>query len=110
MVIPPFKDVKQYLLVRGNSPEWFNKNGTVKKKYKIYASISKDLNIFFGTCTSSKRCLYYPDEIAYHFFKDKFEMLNLNEEQYYEICRTLEKKYKEYLVEEKLNNLQKDFE
>ena len=36
--------------------------------------------------------------------------MNLNEEQYYEICRTLEKYYKEYLVNEKLNDLHKDFE
>ena len=110
MKIPPFKDVKQYLLNQLNENYLFNKNGTVNKEYKIYIAVTKDLGIIGGCCTTTKINLFIPDEIAYHFFNDKFEMMNLNEERYNEICRTLEKKYKEYLVDEKLNNLQKDFE
>lgn len=110
MKIPPYKDVKQYLLNQLNKNYLFNNNGTVNKEYKIYIAVTKDLGIIGGNCTTSKTNLFGPDEISCHFFNNKFEIMNLNEEQYYEICRTLEMCFKKHLVDEKLNDLQKDFE
>lgn len=115
MIYPPYKDIKQYLLNQLNENYLFNKNGTVNKEYKIYIAVTKDLGIIVGSGTTAKPNLFSPDlfrpdEIFCHFFNNKFEIMNLNEEQYYEICRTLEKYYKEYLVDEKLNDLNKDFE
>ena len=102
--------MKQYLLNKLNENYLFNKNGTVNKEYKIYIAVTKDLCIIGGSCTTAKTNLFRPDEISCYFFNNKFEIMNLNEEQYYGICRTLEKYYKEYLVDEKLNDLKKDFE
>lgn len=109
MIYPPYKDIKQYLLNSLNEVYLFNKNGTVKKKYKIYIAVTKDLGIIGGSCTTAKTNLFSPDEISCHFFNNKLEIMNLNEEQYYEICRTLEKYYKVYLVDEKIKDLQNDF-
>jgi len=109
MIYPPYQDIKQYLLKQLNEDNWFNKNGSVKNKYKIYLAATKDLGIIGGCCSTSNTNLIDPDEISCHFFNNKSEIMNLTEEQYYEICGTLEKYYKEHLVDEKLNDMQKDF-
>ena len=103
MIYPPYQDIKQYLLKLLNEDNWFNKD------YKIYLAVTKDLGIIGGCCSTSNPNLITPDEIYCHYFNNKSEIMNLTEEQYCEICGTLEKYYKEHLVDEKLNDMQKDF-
>ena len=121
MIIPPLKDALGWLNYYCNNFEVFTKKGKFKRRYSAYFALTQYTGIIPGNHeitllagTGKDMCKYgfrAADTKLYgiYYFKDKKEIDNLTEAQYNEIISELQRQYKDSLIKEKLNSLEKDF-
>ena len=124
MNIPSFQESLNWLNYYSENYNIFTKKGKLRSRYSAYIALIKavgrfgsvgngELHIMAGTGKDmDKFCTMgaYTTLLGIYNFKDKKEIDNLTEEKYHEIIYDLQRQYKEYLVNESLQNIQQDFD
>lgn len=103
----------------------FTKKGKLRSRYSAYIALIKVFGIFGPVGTSYIKIMAGTGRdmdkigttinenttlLGIYNFKDKKEIDNLTEEKYNEIIYDLQRQYKEYFVNESLQNIQQDFD
>ena len=125
MNIPSFQESLFWLNHYCKNFNVFTKKGKLRSRFSVYIALIKVfgrfgpvgsgyITILAGTGRDMDKIGTIINEnttlIGIYHFKDKKEIDNLTEEKYNEIIYDLQRQYKEYYVNESLQNIQQDFD